>query len=120
VIINATATPASLFDGQTIGAIQKHFTEQYPFLKIDFFKELELNGIRVVKKLEPHYMLYRIKTSQIDVSAGRTVAETKKDFREATGLVARVYRKSGEVWIETSLTDDWSLERQNSEGRQIG
>ena len=106
MIINTAAIQASLFDGQTIGAIQKQFTNHYPFLKIDFFKELELNGIRVVKKLEPHYMLYRIKASLIDMSAARTVADTKKDFREATGLLSRVYRKSGEVWIETSLTDD--------------
>ncbi len=120
MIINAPAIHASLFDGQTIGAIQKQFSDQYPFLKIDFFKELELNGIRVVKKLEPHYMLYRLPSTSIDMSGGRTVAETKKDFRSVTGLLTRVYRRAGEVWIETSLTDDWSLDRQNAEGRQIG
>ena len=120
MIINAPAIHASLFDGQTIGAVQKEFSDHYPFLKINFFKEMELNGIRVVKKLEPHYMLYSLSTSSIDLAGTRSVAETKKDFRNATGLVTRVYRRSGDVWIETSLTDDWSLDRQNAEGRQIG
>ncbi|MFM7193268.1 MAG: hypothetical protein ACKOYP_00595 [Bacteroidota bacterium] len=120
MIINAPAIHASLFDGQTIGAVQKQFSDQYPFLKIDFFKELELNGIRVIKKLEPHYMLYRLSASNIDIAGSRSVADTKKEFKSVTGLLTRVYRRAGEVWIETSLTDDWSLDRQNSEGRQIG
>jgi len=42
----------------------------------------------------------------------------EKDF-ESLGLFAEVFRKSGNVWIETSLTNDWTLQQQNLEGEEI-
>ncbi|MNF16790.1 hypothetical protein D3C80_2199700 [compost metagenome] len=43
----------------------------------------------------------------------------EKDFWEKLGLSAQIFRKSGNLWIETSLTDDWTLARQNDEGFQL-
>jgi hypothetical protein len=30
-----------------------------------------------------------------------------------------VFRKSGKTWLETSVTDDWTLKRQNEEGMEL-
>lgn len=35
------------------------------------------------------------------------------------GLPAQVFRRSGNVWIETSLTNDWTLAQQNYEGELL-
>lgn len=96
------------------------FADHFPFLKIEFFKNLELNGIRITKKLENSYGLFRIPETEISLLASRTIQSLKRDIFEITGLTAKIFRKSGNVWIETSLTDDWSLDRQNEEGKQIG
>ena len=48
-----------------------------------------------------------------------TVAQLKKLLSEKLGLLPLIYRKSGSMWIETSLTEDWSLERQNHEAEQM-
>ncbi|HEY6978517.1 MAG TPA: hypothetical protein VH396_19600, partial [Chitinophagaceae bacterium] len=53
---------------------------------------------------------------KIDISKQRTVAQLEEDFKELFGLHAQLYRKLGNLWIETSLTDDWTLEQQNNEG----
>jgi hypothetical protein len=108
-----------LFDGQTIGDIQQAFSQAFPYLKIDFFKNLELNGIRITKKLEPPFTIFNPADAVIDLEGSRTISDIKKDFLNITGLVTRIFRKSGNVWIETSLTDDWTLSRQNTEGSQI-
>lgn len=50
------------------------------------------------------------------MSGDRTVLQLEKDIWEALGIAAQVYRRSGDLWIETSLTDDWTLNRQNKEG----
>ena len=55
----------------------------------------------------------------IDISKEKTVAALEKDLHDKTGLVAQVFRKSGKVWIETSLTYDWTLGQQNNEGELI-
>ena len=34
------------------------------------------------------------------------------------GLSAQVFRLSGDVWLETTSTDNWTLEEQNSTGQE--
>jgi hypothetical protein len=99
-----------------IGKIKTDFNANYPFLKIDFSKGNsagkaradELEKLNAAKKIE-----------NIDINKQRTVAQLKKDFKEIFGLTAEVFRKSGNVWIETTLTDDWTLEQQNREAEFI-
>lgn len=117
--IRAETMHVRLFDGQTVGDIQQAFSQAFPYLKIDFFKNLELNGIRITKKLEPPFTIFNPTDVSIDLEGTRTISEVKKDFLNITGLVTRIFRKSGNVWIETSLTDDWTLSRQNTEGAQF-
>ncbi len=102
--------------------IQNEFNEVYPFLKIEFFKDSftknkhsqkaekinHAEKVKLVGRLNGHHT--------IDISKQRTVAQLEEDFKEFLGLKAEVYRKSGNSWIETSLTDNWTLEQQNSEG----
>lgn len=117
MVTNSSSQHLSIFEGQTIGAVQKIFSERYPYLRIDFFRNLELNGIRITKKLENAYSLFQLPQSEISLLGDRTVKSLKDDIRKATGLMAKIFRRSGNVWIETSLTDDWTLERQNEEGK---
>lgn len=119
MVTKSPSISISIFEGQTIGAIQKLFSDHYPFLKIDFFKDFELNGIRVTKKLDNGFGLFRLPETTLDLNRTRTIASLKADINHLTGLFARIFRRSGNVWIETTLTDDWTLERQNEEGKQM-
>lgn len=99
-----------------IGMIKTDFNRQYPFLKIDFLKGNALTKTRA----HEFEKLNALNTLQnIDIDKKRTVAELKKDFKDVFGLTAEIFRKSGNVWIETSLTDDWTLEQQNSEAEYL-
>ncbi len=105
--------------------MQKEFNSFYPFLKVEFFKRIPSD--------QPLYKadLFSISESRkylngfydglatIDISRKRTVSEVEKDFETLLGLSAHIYRKSGNVWVETTLTNDWPLEEQNEEGKQI-
>jgi hypothetical protein len=103
--------------------IQEEFNSCYPFLELTFFKKhstgmaLLISEVASEKHLKnlPDFMAPAL----INISGARTVNELEKDFKEQVGLLAQVFRKSGNVWIETTLTNDWTLERQNKEGEQI-
>ena len=41
------------------------------------------------------------------------VAELENDFSGQFGLQVQVFRKSGEVWLQTTKTDNWTLIEQN-------
>ena len=105
-------------------SIQKQFNAYYPFLKIEFFRNP--SGEKLSAKIEQAGYegflenLFNSKVSgTIDVEHGRTVAEVENDFKKQFGLYAQIFRRSGNVWIKTTLTDDWTLEKQNKEGEQI-
>lgn len=119
MVTNSFSRNISIFEGQTIGGIQNFFTKHYPFLKIDFFKNIDLNGIKITRKLESGYSLFSLPELDISLTGSKTIRSLKEEFKSATGLLVKIFRKSGNVWIETSLTDDWTLERQNEEGKSM-
>ncbi|HMH21093.1 MAG TPA: hypothetical protein VK563_04930 [Puia sp.] len=86
--------------------IQRDFTALYPFLKIT---STEDTGTLI--RLLP--------VAPLDMQSSRTVAQLVKDIRENSGLSVIIQRKFGSLWIGTSLTADWTLERQNREGEHI-
>jgi hypothetical protein len=91
--------------------VQYEFSERYPFLKIDFLRP-------PVGEANPLLRRKRIKGS-IHIEGTRTVGEILKDFENIFGLSMMIRRRSGNVWIETSLTADWTLAQQNREGEQF-
>ena len=109
----------------SLNNIQKQFNAFYPYLKIEFFKKIPVD--------QPLYKAELFSASElakyidgfyegmvsIDISRKRTVSELEKDFEKLLGISAHVFRKSGNVWVETSLTNDWPLEEQNEEGKLI-
>ena len=104
--------------------IKKVFTAFYPFLKLEFYKKpFRTNSSSLKKETIPSQMalvqLARVSGRKgIDIGQSRTVKDLEQDF-ESLGLFAEVYRKSGNVWVETSLTNDWTLQQQNLEGEEI-
>ena len=104
----------------TVEAVQKQFSAFYPFLKLEFFKSIEEENKYTRKKGKAHPELPGKKLRPIQnpvnfsVANDTTVSELLENFMQM-GLLAQVCRKSGSLWVETSLTDDWTLERQNNE-----
>lgn len=108
-----------------IKEIQKEFNEEFPFLKIEFF----LKGVRYKaqtkrdESLSKELPLGKVKMFDFKqgwrITGSMTVRELEKTFEELLGLSVLVYRKSGKLWLETSMTDNWTLEQQNENGRQI-
>lgn len=110
-----SALSLNLLNALTVGAVQQRFSRVWPHLKLEFYKQIELNGIRITKRLESDHPLKGSAPSPIN--SDTTVAQLKTVLSGLTGYAVRVFRKAGSLWIETSLTDDWSLRRQNEEGQ---
>ena len=110
---------------QTIAGVQKQFNSAFPFLKIEFFRQAPIPGKGNAKN---KMFIYDVKLNEIQnlnkvgtilLSNETTVSELEKLFKDEYGLYVQVFRKSGKVWLETNVTDDWSLEEQNKEGQAL-
>lgn len=115
----------SINDSRKISEIQEEFNKQYPYLKLEFFSRPHKTGAASPKKM----MKSNTKTlgecrtkhndGTITISPKLTVAELEQKFSEVYGLSLQVFRKSGSVWLETTVTDKWTLEEQNSQGEAL-
>ncbi len=104
----------------SVGDFQKEFNTIFPFLKIEFFKPSSKSdtGNKTASLLSSSDHLSN-DSSNIHIEKLTTVGQLKGMLSEKLGLLSLIYRKSGSMWIETSLTEDWSLERQNHEAEQM-
>lgn len=99
--------------------IQKWFSGEFCFLKLEFFKPSLPHDTSSKKEMrnpsEPALGKDRQEPAVISIDSSWTVMNLEEEFLKA-GLHVQVFRKSGNLWIETSLTNDWTLEQQNYEG----
>ena len=112
-------------DRRKISAIQNDFNEMFPYLRLEFFSKPHEAGGASPKK----YMTHPSKTlgecrtihksGSILITPGMTVCKLEQNFREMYGLSVQVFRKSGKAWLETTVTDGWTLEEQNSQGEDL-
>lgn len=109
--------------GSTLGEIQKDFRDMYPYLKLEFYKRIQTGnqGASSRDKLQANYLPGKINTGRvyatIDISPQRSAGELENDILDTLGVCAQVFRRSGNIWIQTTDTDKWSLRLQNEEGR---
>lgn len=115
-----------LIDGnKTVGDIQKEFNSQFPFLKIEFF-----NGAYDSERAPDYSNLISpgkkiLECRQVQTNGAlfvgelQTVAQIESLFWNRFNLSVHVFRKSDNLWIETSLTHAWTLKQQNEEGMEF-
>ncbi|TAL63294.1 MAG: hypothetical protein EPN85_00565 [Bacteroidetes bacterium] len=112
-------------DKRKIFAIQEEFGKTFPYLKIEFFAKPHRVGGASSKKImkHPSKTLGECRTIHSDgiitITSGMTVADLEQNFRDIYGLSVQVFRKSGQAWLETTVTDGWTLEKQNQQGEML-
>jgi hypothetical protein len=111
------------FDTQ-VAEIQAAFSREYPFLKLEFFEPCHRSVPPKKRKIvSSDTIIGKIKGKEhvgnLEFLPTTTVAELEETLADMFGLSAQVYRRAGNIWIETNITDRWTLEHQNEQGRQL-
>ena len=108
---------------RSIDEVQKDFNRLYPFLKIEFYKnndgESRSHKRQNVLNSMPVVRAGLLKNGDIELNDSMTVGQLENIFRTEFGLSAQVCRKSGAVWLETTMTDGWTLKQQNDHGKEL-
>ena len=102
-----------------MGAVQAEFSDAFPGLKIAFFSKPhgESKGSSAKFMLQHKDML--LGDISTDLQAGTlaihpesVVWSVESDFEKVFGLHVQIFRKSGSLWLETSVTDHLTLAEQ--------
>lgn len=123
--INQLKMKITINDQRTIFAIQEEFNTTFPYLKLEFFSKPHTKGGGTAKKFIKHNSntLGECRTvhnsGDITITPSMSVAELEQRFADVYGLGVHVFRKSGTSWLETTVTDNWTLEEQNNQGEDL-
>ena len=114
-----------------IKEVQEEFTRTYPFLKIDFTKGksqarmIHSNNTPEARSPEPgeeelaRDIAQKLLWEELGLSDEMNINEVELLLQYEFGLPAQVLRKSGNLWLETRMTQHWTLRQQNDHGYEI-
>lgn len=112
-----------LEDSFTLNEVKKQFHTGFPYLKLEFFskrhKTFEASKQSLMIKDNVSLKELTSKEGSLEVDKDMTVEELEKKFLTQFGLNVQVFRKSGKSWLETTITDKWTLEKQNAQGEEL-
>lgn len=99
--------------------LQRAFNTLFPRLALYLFEKPHATGEGSPKseRVQPDAELRQWlgdTGADVELSDEMTVAELETALR-GHGLNAQVFRQSGNLWLETTRTDNWTLHRVNNE-----
>ena len=108
-----------------ISEIQMEFNKKFPFLKLVFFNKNALSRsdysasqlVTGNKKIGDLQVV--ITDGYLQLKDEMKVYELEDRLKKEFSLGTQVFRKSGNLWLETTMTDNWTLQQQNNHGREI-
>lgn len=111
-------------DKTSLYEIEEEFRQRFPFLKIKFLSNILVSGNSVVSKLIKNktlaeYSILSKKDTGVIITPQMTVYDLEQCFKKEYGLVVKVFRNSWRVWLESTVTDGWTLEEQNRQGEAL-
>lgn len=104
--------------------LQEEFNAEFPYLKLEFFKhahKVHEGNARgdIITAADAARTRLRKATTDLVITEDMTVMELEQQLSSHFGLSAQVFRKSGRSWLETTVTDDWTLKHQNEQGSEL-
>lgn len=107
---------------RTVEEIKEEFTNAYPFLRIAFFTKRQESEGAVTEEVDPSTQLIEVsgvlKEGDIDINPTDTIKEVEQKFEKKYGLPVHIFRKAKDAWTDTNITDDLTLQEQNTWGRE--
>ena len=110
-----------LTNDMNIESIKNAFNKIYPGLRLAFYEyghmanEGSAAGTELVNSLTLSEVGFQASPVVINTDAEQSVADFEKQF-EALKFHVQVFRKSNQLWLQTTRTDDWTLFEQNRKG----
>jgi len=106
---------------ESLAEFKENFSDLFPNLKIEFFNKDHQSGTgNLASELLKDLTLSLKEVSNVNhdfsisVDGHKKVSTLESDFAEL-GLNIQIFRKSSNVWLQTTTTDHWTLAEQNRE-----
>ena len=105
-------------DNKPVSALQLKFSRSFPYLKLEFYtKAHRWQGTSDDKHLvPPHTLIGAIRNKKasgiFDIKSYDKTGQVERELKRTYGLHAQVFRLQDEGWVQTTATDDLTLQQQ--------
>ena len=112
-------------DAKQLKEIKQAFNAHFPHLKLEFFSEEHHQGEGSARKAmyDDTLLLKDIRKNhtegELSIDGHQKTATFEEKFFEHFGVNVQVFRKAGRIWLQTILTDDWTLSQQEHKGEEF-
>lgn len=102
----------------SLAEIQAEFNEKFSNLKLEFYigQHDEGEGTADNKKLDKSLTIGELREgdsqTEFSIHGNLKTNSFEESWQEAFGFSVQVFRKSGNIWLQTTTTDDWTLSEQ--------
>ena len=113
--INKNTTTAEVIDS---------FVTTFPYLKLVFYKKSHdhFHGSDKDDEIKEDVKLVtlnkELSEGKVEWKGDMSVDNLESLMEDSFGLHVQVFRKSGDIWLQTSKTDHWTLDSQNQNGAE--
>lgn len=113
-------------DDLQLREIKSKFMELFPHLKLEFFSEKHGVGEASTysSKLDDVLLLKDVRSihneGDLSIDGNTTTGDFETGFRSLFGINVQVLRKSGNMWLQTTVTDEWTLDKQEEKSKEEG
>ena len=118
-------TEITITDDKTIEEVQRAFQDHFPYLKLEFYAEEHIPG-----QGTPDAVKINVETTigearednsegNVSIHGNQKVSTLESVFHDVYGLNVQVFRRSGNLWLQTTTTDSWTLSEQNETAKEF-
>jgi hypothetical protein len=105
-----------------LSEIQEAFSKVFPHLRLAFYKTPHSAGEATSdrEKLDPSNAIGDVSTNlgsqHLSFDGMQSIHAFESMLATDLGLYAQVFRRSGNLWLQTTATDGWALDEANRKG----
>lgn len=109
-------------DNRQLKDIKAEFSEKFPHLKIEFFKDKhsEGEGSTLNSMYDDELFIRDVRTihneGELSINGHTKTSTFETNFKEKFGINVQVWRRSKNMWLQTTTTDEWTLSEQEKVG----
>ena len=107
-----------IHDNLPVSSLQVRFSQSFPYLKLEFYTKAHgwQGSSDDKKRVPPHTLVgdirHKKKSGVFEIKSCRKTGQVEKDFKAIYGLQVQVFRLQDDGWVQTTGTDDLTLQQQ--------
>jgi len=109
---------------KTLADISNEFNRKFPYLRLEFYAHTHEpgKGTPAGDRLDSSLTIAEAgnfdHAEELSINGHLKASTLESRIQDLYGIGVQVLRRSGSLWLQSTVTDGWTLTKQNEEGKK--